>query len=97
MDNKLVAKELINVAKKLLAFKSLPNWVVKTFKGMKKTAPYVFKANTEFAMDNLGDLASWCHENGCRQAKIFNTSNGRFIKITDPLCRELELAGLIEE
>lgn len=75
----------------------LKSWVVKTLKGCKTTAPYIFKAKNEYALDNLGNLAAWCHENGSPASHTINTSNGRYIKIADPLCRELELAGLIEK
>lgn len=74
-----------------------PSWVIKTLKGCKKTSPYVFKAMNEFAMDNLGDLAAWCQKNGSPQSKVINTTRGRFIKIADPLCRELELANIVED
>lgn len=77
--------------------RSIPGWVVKTLKGTKKTAPYMFKAVTPDALDNLGDLAAWCQNNGSPASKVVNTGSGRFIKITDPLCRELELANLVKD
>lgn len=75
----------------------IPSWVVKTLKGCKKTAPYMFKAVSEFALDNLGDLAAWCQKNGSPQSKVINGNNGRYIKIVDPLCRQLELANIVED
>lgn len=77
--------------------RSIPAWVVKTLKGTKKTAPYMFKAVTPDALDNLGDLAAWCQNNGSPASKVVNTGSGRFIKITDPLCRELELANVVKD
>lgn len=77
--------------------RSIPGWVVKTLKGTKKTAPYMFKAVTPEALDNLGDLAAWCQNNGSPASKVINTGSGRFIKIADPLCRELELANLVKD
>ena len=74
----------------------LEKWVVKTVKECEVTAPYIFKAKSEFALDNLGNLSAWCHENGSPSSRTINTTHGRYIKIADPLCRELELAGLIE-
>lgn len=74
----------------------LSNSIVKTLKGCKVTAPYILKAENEYAIDNLSDFAAWCHDNGSPASRIINTPNGRYIKVSDPLCRELELAGLIE-
>lgn len=74
----------------------LENWVAKTLKGCKAVAPYILKAENEYALDALGDLAAWCHANGSPASLIINAPNGRYIRIADPLCRELELAGLIE-
>lgn len=73
---------------------SLPGWAVKALRGCVSTAPYIFRANSVFALDNLGDLAAWCHENGSPASRVSNTANGRYLKIADPLCRKLELAGL---
>lgn len=79
------------------ADESIPGWVAKTLKGVKKTSPYIFKAITPDALDNLSDLAAWCQKNGSPQSKVINTSKGRFIKIVDPLCRELELKNLVKD
>lgn len=76
---------------------NLPDWVVKTLKGCKKTAPYIFKAKTEYAVDYLEDLVVWCHKNGSPSSRLFNQPSGRFIKIADPLLRELELMGIVKE
>ena len=75
----------------------LEHWVLKTLKGCKTAAPYILKAENEYAINNLGDLVAWCHENGSPASHTINTPNGRYIKIADPLCRELELAGLVEK
>ena len=40
-----------------------------TLNGTTKTAPYMFKAVTPDTLDNLGDLAAWCQNNGSPASK----------------------------
>ena len=90
-------RSIIKIIKVKCWDRSIPGWVVKTLKGTKKIAPYMFKAVTPEALDNLGDLTAWCQNNGSPASKVINTGSGRFIKIADPLCRELELANLVKD
>lgn len=108
MDRKLVAKELLTIAKEISSISigeterryQTKNWIPmqirEILENLQEVAPYIFLINSFKDEKKQADiLLQWAKKNGSPSSKLFRRPDGWFIKISDPLCSQLEQNGFI--